>query len=87
MGAEKSAQPQLSKTCKNQGGLVEKESQEGRQQIELGQLGRSNHKQDWNDELKTPQSTGLVTEPGHTAGEKTHVQKSGACTHKNTASD
>ena len=39
---------------KNQGGLVEKESQEGRQQIELGQLGRTNHKQGWNDELKRP---------------------------------
>jgi len=70
---------------KNQGGLVEKESQEGRQQIELRQLGRTNHKQCWNDELKTPQSTGLVTEPGHTASQQAHVQKSGAGAHKNTA--
>merc|ERR1711990_352187 len=71
---------------KNQGGLAEKKSQEGRQQIELRQLGRFNHKQGWNDELKTPQSTGLVTEPGHTAGKQAHVQKSGAGAHKNTAS-
>lgn len=54
---------------KNQSGLVEKKTDEGRKELKLGKLCRCHDQEHGHHQLKSTDLTGTSAEPGHAAGE------------------